>query len=502
MALTGTVCKYLAITMVVPLLTAIVYGGDLLVFVGTMTLTVGIGLLLERIEPQPDLGAREATLLVTIVWFVVAVVGAIPFVLAGWGTESTLAHPVNALFESMSGFTTTGATVMGDISFDQHSRALLMWRQLMQWLGGMGIIVLMVAILPELAINGSQLLQAEAPGPELQKLTPKIAETARVLWLVYFGFTIVYVALLYSLHLLGFAPDMTFYMALSHGFTTLPTGGFSPEADSIAAFSAAVQWVVIPFMVVAGTNFALFWATIGRNRRALVEDTEFRAYAGAIAVFSALASATLYLGTAPPLGALGGVTEGIAGDALRHGTFQIASLLTSTGYATSDFASWGPAGQMTLLIAMFVGGSAGSTGGGIKVIRWVIALRAVRRELVTSAHPDAVQPVRLRGRVVDEDAVRGVLVFTFLYIFVFGIATLLLTLDAARIGYELNGYEAISASLATLGNIGPGFGSLGPFGSYLEFPWTSKLLMVFLMWFGRLEIIPVLLVFSGSFWNR
>jgi trk system potassium uptake protein TrkH len=501
-ALTGTVCKYLAVTMLVPLGTALVYGEDIWVFAATMAITVAIGIALEHLDPDPDLGAREATLLVVIVWFAVAVIGAIPYLLAGWETSSTLAEPVNALFESMSGFTTTGATVMGEISFERHSRALLMWRQLTQWLGGMGIIVLMVAILPELAINGSQLLQAEAPGPELQKLTPKIAETARALWLVYFGFTVLYVALLYGLHLAGAAPNMDLYNALAHGFTTLPTGGFSPEANSIAAFSAAVQWLVIPFMVVAGTNFALIWTMIDRDPRALIADTEFRAYAGALAVLTAIASATLYLGTAPPLGPLGDVTEGVVGNSLRQGTFQIVSLLTSTGYATSNFAEWGPAGEMTLLIAMFVGGSAGSTGGGIKVIRWVIALKAVRRELVTSAHPDAVQPVRLRNHVVDEDAVRGVVVFTFLYIFVFGIATLLITLDAARIGYTLSGYEALSASLATLGNIGPGFGSLGPFGSYLEFPRTTKLLMVFLMWFGRLEIIPVLLVFTGSFWNR
>ena len=502
LALTGTVCKYLALAMLVPLWTALVYGEDLWVFAATIVLTVAVGVALERLDPDPDLGGREATLLVAIVWFAVAVIGAIPYVLAGWGTESTLAHPINALFESMSGFTTTGATVMGDISFEQHSRALLMWRQLTQWLGGMGIIVLMVAILPELAINGSQLLQAEAPGPELQKLTPKIAETARALWLIYFGFTVVYVALLYGLHLAGVAPNMDFYNAVAHGFTTLPTGGFSPEANSIAAFSASVQWVVIPFMIVAGTNFALFWVMLDRDWRALVRDTEFRAYTGAIVALTAVVTVALYLGTSPPLGSLGGVTDGVVENSLRQGAFQVTSLLTSTGYATSNFVEWGPAGEMTLLIAMFVGGSAGSTGGGIKVIRWVIALKAVRRELVTSAHPDAVTPVRLRNRIVDENAVRGVLVFTFLYLFVFAIATLLITLDAARIGYTLTGYEAISASIATLGNIGPGFGSLGPFGSYLQFPWTSKLLMVFLMWFGRLEIIPVLLVFTGSFWNR
>ena len=478
------------------------YGEDIWVFGVTIAVTVGLALLLERVEPDPDLGPREATLLVAIAWFAVAAVAAIPFVLAGQGTDSTLASPINALFESMSGVTTTGATVMGDISVDDHSHAVMLWRQMIQWLGGMGIIVLMVAILPELAINGSQLMQAEAPGPELQKLTPRIAQTARVLWLVYFAFTALLTLLLYGLYLAGHAPEMTLYNAIAHGFSTLPTGGFSTKAGSISAFSAAVQWVIIPFMVVAGTNFALFWAVIDGDLKALTRDPEFRAYAGALAALTGVLSAVLYLGGAPALGELGGATEGLAPDSLRHGAFQIASLMTSTGYASSNFAEWGQAGQMVVLFAMFIGGSAGSTGGGIKVIRWVIALKAMRRELFTSAHPEAVRPVRLGSTVVDEDAVRGVMVFTLLYFVVLGVASVLIALDTGRTGDPLTAYQSISAALAGIGNIGPGFGPVGPFGSYLEFPWTSKLLMIFLMWFGRLEIIPVLMIFTGGFWTR
>ena len=500
--LLGTGMKYLSVTMFVPLVVAVIYGDDMWVFAVSILVVAAVGFALERVDPDPDLGPSEALVFVTLAWLVAALVGAVPYVLAGAGTTSTLADPVNALFESMSGFTTTGATVMGEISFDQHSHALLMWRQLTQWLGGMGIIVLMIAILPEVAVNGAQLMASEAPGPELQKLTPKIAETARALWLIYFGFTVVLVVLLYALHLLGMAPNMNAYNAVAHGFTTLPTGGFSPQADSIAYFSAAVQWAVIPFMIVAGVNFALFWHVLEGEADVLFDNPEFRAYAGAIAVFVAGVGVLLVGGAAPALGPLGGLTGGLTENTLRQAAFQIASLMNSTGYATSDFAAWDTHAQVLLLFAMFVGGSAGSTGGGVKVVRWLVVLKAIRRELFTSARPDVVQPVRLGGNVVDEDAIRGIMVFTMLYVLLFGVSAVFLSLDTARIGTELSTLEAVSASLATLGNIGPGFGRLGPFGSYLFLSDASKLLLIFLMWIGRLEIVPVLAVFVSSVTDR
>ena len=500
-ALTGTVVKWLAVAMVIPLLTGVLYGEGITVFLASMGITVAIGFGLEQLSDDVDLGPRESLLLVALAWLAVSIVGAVPYVIAGYGTASTLADPINALFESMSGFTTTGATVMGSISTDQHSHALLIWRQLTQWLGGMGIIVLMVAILPQIAVNGAQLMDSEAPGPSLQKLTPRIAETARVLWGVYLGFTVLMVVLLMALHLSGLAPNMDVFNAVSHAFTTLPTGGFSPQADSIGAFSPAVQWLFIPFMIVAGTNFALFWFLLQGDTDRFLGDTEFRTYAAAILGTTGLLAIVLYLGAAPAL-RLGGTTQGVTENALRQAAFQIASLLNSTGYATSDFAQWDPHAQAVLLFAMFIGGSAGSTGGGIKVIRWVVALKAVKRELVTTSHPAEVQPIRLGSQVIDEGAVRGVLSFTVLYIALFGVGTLLIALDGARVGLSMTTLEALSACLATLGNIGPGFGFLGPFGSYLSFPWTSKLFMIFLMWIGRLEIIPVLVLFTGAFWRR
>ncbi|ELZ09791.1 cation transporter [Natrinema thermotolerans DSM 11552] len=503
-ALVGTVLKYLSVPLVLPLVVALIYRDPVVPFVATIALTIAVGEGLERLSPEPDLDIREAMLFVAISWLAVAVVGAVPYVIAGWGTESTLAHPVNALFESMSGFTTTGATVLGEISLERHSHAIMMWRQLTQWLGGMGIIVLMVAILPEIAVSGAQLVESEAPGPELQKLTPRIAETARILWLVYFAFTVVYIAILYGLHLAGAAPNMGLYNAIAHGFTTLPTGGFSPEADSVAAFSAAVQWTAVPFMIIAGTNFALFWHVFSGEGHRFVRNSEFRAYITAIAGLTALLAGMLYVGTAPALAELGGVTEGVFENSLRQSAFQISSLLTSTGYATSDFVDWSSTGKIVLLFAMLVGGCAGSTGGGVKVVRWLIIFKVLRRELFTASHPEVVRPIRLGGNVVDEDAIRGVLGFTFMYLIIFAGATLLIALDVSRASAIANfsPLEAFSASLATIGNIGPGFGHLGPFGSYLDFPVPSKLLMIFLMWIGRLEIIPVLILFTGGFWTR
>ena len=508
----GTMVKYLSISMLVPLFVAVVYSEDIWVFLLSIAITAAAGFALEQLEKEPDLGPSEALLLVSLAWTTASIFGAIPFLLGGLGTESTIglslesgsaavSSIVNALFESTSGFTTTGATVLGEISLERHSHALLLWRQLIQWLGGMGIIVLMIAILPELAVNGAQLMQSEAPGPDLQKLTPRIAETARALWLLYFGFTVLLVVILYGLHLAGFAPKMNLYNAVAHGFTTLPTGGFSPQADSIAAFSAAVQWAIIPFMVVAGTNFALFWHVLKGEAERLYQNSEFRAYTGLLAVFTAVLAAILFGGAAPVL-EIGGPTEGLAENSLRHAAFQIGSLLNSTGYANANFAQWNQSAQIFLFFAMFVGGSAGSTGGGVKVVRWLVVLKAIRRELYTTAHPEVVEPVRLAGTVVSEDAIRGITAFTMLYLILFGVGAVFLGLDAGRAGFDLTVLEAASASLATLGNIGPGFGRLGPFGSYLFFPDSSKLLMTLFMWLGRLEIVPVLALFVTGVRDR
>ena len=494
---TGSIVKYLSAAMSVPLVVAVIYGEDILTFAASMVIGVAIGAGLERLDEDPDLGPRDALAVVSLAWLMAAVVGAIPYVIAGYGTASALGHPINALFESMSGFTTTGATVTAEISFEQHSHAVLMWRQLTQWLGGMGIIVLMVAILPQLAVNGAQLMKSEAPGPGLQKLTPRIAETARALWIIYLAFTLLLIAILFFLGLTGLAPNMDLYNAIAHGLSTLPTGGFSPEADSIAAFSPIAQWVFVPFMILAGVNFALFWYLLRDDPTQMLENTEFRTYLGLVTAFAGVLAIGLFYGGAPAT-TIGGVTEGTLENALRQGAFQIASLMNSTGFATADFAQWDIQTQYFLLLVMFVGGSAGSTGGGIKVIRWLVVLKTLRRELYTTANPDVVRPVRLGGEVVDENVVRGILVFSMLYLLIFALAAIFIELDTARVGDPLSGIEAFAASLATIGNVGPALGPLGPFGSYEFLPNTTKVVMIVLMWIGRLEIVPVLALFIAG----
>ncbi|SHG98674.1 TrkH family potassium uptake protein [Halobaculum gomorrense] len=531
LSLVGTVVRYLSVPLVAPFFVSLYYGESVAPFAVTILLTLLVGSGLERLDPDPDIGAREGFLMVAATWIAVAVVGAVPYLVEAHGVpglvpalhpESTLGNPVNALFEAMSGFTTTGATVLGDISFDSHTRGVMLWRQLTQWLGGMGIVVLAVAILPELSVGGAQLMDAEAPGPGIEKLTPRIAETARVLWGVYAGLTALEIVLLYGMHLAGpalgipgLAPNMTLYNAVAHGLTTMPTGGFSPEARSIEAFSAAVQWVIVPFMIAAGVNFALFWGVLTGDPRRMVRDVEFRAYVGAMGVLAAVLSLLLFGGSfveaVPPGGEtydaayLSSVTDAVVGNAepaIRHAVFQVVSIVTTTGYASIDFNTWSAPAQYLLLFGMFIGGSAGSTGGSIKVIRWVVIAKSLRRELFTTAHPDAVRPVRLNGRALDERGVRGIFAFSLLYLVLFFLSVFLLFLDATRLSASFTVLETMSAVAATLGNVGPGFGIVGPMGGYLAFTDIGTLYMVFLMWVGRLEIIPVLVCLTPEYWRR
>ncbi|QCJ45947.1 TrkH family potassium uptake protein [Haloprofundus sp. MHR1] len=500
-ALVGTVLKYIGITPLFPLVLAFYYGENPVPFVATSVLMVGGGFLLERVNNDGELRQREVFLLVSLAWLVVPLVGTVPYLVAGTGT---VANPVNALFESMSGFTTTGATVLGEISVERHGYAMLMWRQLTQWLGGMGILVLMVAILPELSVGGAQIMKQEAPGISLEKMTPRLQQTARGLWGIYAGFTVLAIVVYYGLHLSGLAPNMTLYNAVAHALTTLPTGGFSPEARSVEAFTPAVQWAVMPFMVVAGTNFALFWYVFRGEPRRLTNNTEFRSYLLAILAFGTVISAVLFLGVGiaePPANL--DIIPGNLENSLRQGLFQVIAIVTTTGYASMDFNTWDASAQTILLFAYFLGGSAGSAAGSIKIVRWVLVKKAIFRTLFTSVHPEAVKPLRLDRKVVDEQTIRDVLVFILLFLTIFTLSTMLLYLDSLRTaGVSLSGLEAMSVAIATLGNIGPGFGVVGPMNSFLPFSDAAKLYMVFLMWIGRLEVLSVLVILTPTFWRQ
>jgi len=485
--LVGTVLKWLWVPLVFPLCIALFDGSAVGPFLVPMAGTVLVGLGLERLTEERDLGAREAFLMVALSWLSVAVVGAVPFVLAG---EGTLAQPVNALFESMSGITTTGATVIVD--FGRHSRAVFMWRAVLQWLGGLGILVLATAVLSQLSIGGAQLMETETQTRDLNKLTPRISETAALLWKIYLGLTGLQIAVLYGLHLVGLAPEMTLFDAVTHAFTTISTSGFSPRADSIAAFSPAVQWAVIPFMATGATSFVLIYFVLQGNLSRLRNSDEFRFYVSILGLFS--------LGIAGVLVADGGPhtsPEAIA----RHALFQVVSIVTTTGYASTDFDLWSSGAKHLLFVCMFVGGMAGSTTCSIKTLRWLVVLKAFRRDLFTASNPNAVRPVRLSGGVVTEETIRDIYAYTLVSLVFFILATIVVVVDASRARVSVTEFEAMGAAASTFFNVGPGFGIAGPFASYNPFPWSTKLLMTFLMWLGRIEIIPVLVLLTPSYWR-
>ncbi|HXV75709.1 MAG TPA: TrkH family potassium uptake protein [Candidatus Polarisedimenticolaceae bacterium] len=442
-------------------------------FVGPALLAAVAGIVLQRWNRQEadfPFSRREAFLLVTAAWVTASVIGALPYLVLK-GPQ----FAVDALFESASGFTTTGASVLADVENEPHG--LLLWRSLTQWLGGMGIIVLGIAILPKLAIGGMELLGAEAPGPMQEKLTPRIAQTAKYLWGIYALLTGAEVAVLI---VLGLPP----LEAINHALTTMATGGFSTRNASVASFaSPAIELAVTGFMFLAGVNFALhFWWLRGRPRR-LFGEPEFRFYCGVLLGASLLLALDLVL-----------VDGHRALDAARLAVFQSTSVVTTTGYATANFDTWPSFSKVLLFLLMFVGGCAGSTGGSVKVVRIMIVAKKLVVDLKRLVQPHAVLPVRIGRRAVPEEIVASVTTFFILFLTLFAAGGLLLGL----MGLDM--VSAFSASATCLGNIGPGLGAVGPAATYGPLPDVAKLLLVGLMIVGRLELYTVLvLVFM---WRR
>ena len=486
--LTGRVLLYLSVPLAFPLLLAVWYGESLLPFVAAIAATLALGGVFRSLPGDPgDLGPREAFLAVAVIWLLVAAIGAIPFVVAATGT---IAHPINALFEAMSGLTTTGATTLQDFSI--HDRSILMWRQLIQWLGGLGILILATAILSELGVGGAQLMESESQTRNVNKLTPRISETARLIWGLYLGLTGLAAAVYYGLGLAGLAPNMDLYNAVAHAFTSVATAGFSPEPLSIGAFEPIVQWAVIPFMIAGSTSFVLLYFAINGEPMRLVRNEEFRFYIGSLAFFSAVVAISLVFDPTIEFG-----TEAT----LRHAVFNVASIITTTGYASTNFELWSAAAKHMLFLGMFLGGMVGSTTCSIKSLRWLVALKAFKRNLFTSVHPEAVKPVRLSGKSVDEDTIRDIYAYLLLSIVIFFLFTVFVVVDSARIGTNVSEFEAMGAAASTFLNIGPAFGDAGPYGTYDGFSMTTKTAMIVLMWIGRIEIIPVLVLFTAAFWK-
>ncbi len=428
-----------------------------------------LGLALRAVgAPNAEPTRREALIAVLLSWLAVPAVGALPYVVtAGFS-------PLNAMFESMSGFTTTGATVLTDFALFPSS--LFLWRALSQWVGGIGILVIFIAVFPQLAIAGRQLFFAEAPGPTEERLTPRLRSTASAVVVVYVALTLLCISG-YMLAGLGL------FDAVAHAFTTLAAGGFSPNALSFQGYAnPALDWVACVFMLFAGANFALLYRGVVGRPMEILRDAEFRAYV-LIATIASLALAALLLGTYG------------WGGALRHGFFQVLSIMTTTGYASADFAQWPERAQTILLIVMFIGGSAGSAGGGIKVVRWLIIGRNTAREVRRALHPRAVLPVRVGRRVVPEEVLRAVAAFITLYIGLFATST------AALVMLGEGFVTAFTASIACLGNIGPGLAHVGPMLSFAELHPLSRALLTFDMYAGRLEVVTVFVVFTAGWWR-
>jgi len=484
------VLKWVGLAFLAPAALALGYGEPVWPFLAGGAVTAAAGWLLDRLTGDRSataVGVREGFLVVALVWLLVPAFGALPFLL---GDVPQLSRVTDAYFESVSGFTATGATVLTDI--EALDRSMLFWRQLSHWLGGMGIIVLAVAVLPRLRIGGRQLLQSELAGPtDIERFTDTIRDTARRLWTLYVGLTAVAVLALAALGWTGLDPAMTLFEAVNHAMSVIALGGFSSQGESAGAFAPVTQYVLLLFMLLAGVNFLrLFKILVKRRIDVVRRDEELRLYFGLLAVGSALVVAEVLL-----TGELQGE------EAVRAGVFQAVAIMTTTGFGTADYTTWGPLATMTLFLLMFVGASAGSTGGGIKVVRHLLLFKLVRRELETTIHREVVVPVRVSGVPVDERSLRGVVTFVVLYLATFALGALALVVDARRVGAEVTAFEALGAAAACLGNVGPAFGFAGPFGSFEPFSDLSTHVLTALMWLGRVEIIPVAVLLSPNYWR-
>jgi trk system potassium uptake protein TrkH len=472
---TGTLVRLFSPAFLAPVGVAWIYGEwrDLLGFLATFAATWVVGTAMRRAARHEhteleNLRRIEGFAITAATWMVVAHFAAVPYM---W-THDTY---VDALFESMSGLTTTGATIFTD--FTRYGRSVFFWRALTHWVGGLGVIALFIAVLPRLGVGGRELFFAEAAGPTDEKLTPQLRDTAIALWKVYAGLTAAQVTLLVI-------AGMPLFDAVCNSFATLAAGGFSPHPLSIAGYqSAAVDWIVTVFMFIAGANFALQYRAIRDSRNALVQDEEFRAYTAIVLIATMLVTFFLLQ------------QDMSLHDSVRHAAFQVASILTTTGFASQDFAMWSDQAKMVLLLLMFIGGCAGSAGGGPKVVRHVLMARLTIRELRRTLHPRAILPVKLGGRVVPENILRDVQVFMLFYLLTFAIGTTVVVL----LGADL--LVGITASIACLGNIGPGFGPIGPMGSFAELHPISKFVLTLEMWIGRLEVLTVLVLFRLEVWR-
>jgi trk system potassium uptake protein len=462
--LVGSILKFLALGYIIPLILALHYGENWQIFLYSLLITLVAGIALELcFKTTREIERADGFSVVSFTWLLIALMGMAPYLF--WGCNFT-----DALFESMSGFTTTGATILENI--EMHPRSILMWRSLTQWLGGMGVITLFIAILPKLGVGGSQLFAQEFPSPVYEKFRPRIRTVARSIWIIYVALTAVEAGLLYLL------ARLSLFDSICVALCTLSTGGFTPTTESIAAYAnPTAEYIIMVFMFLAGMNFIFHYRTIKGDLNVL-KDEEFRFYVILLAVATALLISLM------------------GASSYRESLFQALSIMTTTGFATADFGAWHSGACMLLLTLMFIGGCGGSTSGAIKVVRLLTLLKRSWKMMKRVITPKAIVVVKYNQKTLPEDILRDTISFLFLYLTIFVIASITLSFMG------LNMETSLSAVAASLGNVGPGLGEVGPASSYAGLPSAAKIILIICMWLGRLELFTVLMIFVPRFWQR
>lgn len=484
----GLLCLFNGGFMLLSTLISLIYkDGVTIQILGSGLIVLLIGVIAMSITKghRKELDKREGYVVVTFGWIVMALTGTLPYIITGAIPSFT-----NAFFETMSGYTTTGASILNDI--ESLPEGVLFWRSMTHWIGGMGIIVLAIAILPLLGIGGMQLFAAEAPGPNADKLHPRITDTAKRLWLIYFGYTAAETILLK-------VAGMSFFDAINHSLCTLSTGGFSTKNASVAYWNGqpVIQYIIIVFMFLAGTNFVLsYFAFKGRVQKA-IRDEEFRLYFKFIFLFTAIASLIIYFNADFSVSSVDHPMIYGKGEAsFRHGLFQVLAIVTTTGFVTADFTMWTPFLVVFFFGIMFLGGSAGSTSGGVKVVRHMIMIKNGFLEFRRALHPSAILPVRYNQKAVSGEIVFNILGFFILYMLSFIVGALVFSM------FQIDFESAIGLSASSLGNVGPALGEFGPVNNYSALPPLGKWWSAFLMLLGRLELFTVLILLTPFFWRN
>ena len=468
----GWVCNFQAIFMVLPCITALVYQEhEFFAFLISMILCLIAGIPLTARKPKNKVFyTKDGCVAVALSWLALCIFGSVPFVLSG-----SIPHPIDAFFETVSGFTTTGSSILTDVEVLPH--CILMWRSFTHWIGGMGVLVFLLSLLPLAGGYHMNLMKAESPGPSVSKLVPKVQQTAKILYSIYIGMTLLQIVLL----LIGNIP---LFDTLCIAFGTAGTGGFGIRNDSMGSYSTYCQIVTTIFMILFGVNFSAYYLILTKKIRQALKFEEVRYYFGIIAV----AILVIGLNTMHLFQNLG--------VSIQQAAFQVGSIITTTGFSSADFNQWPALSKTILVLLMFVGACAGSTGGGIKVSRILILCKAARKEFQLYLHPNAVKKIKMDQKTITHDILRSTNIYLTLYLLIFAVSVLLISLD----NFDMT--TNFTAVTATLNNIGPGLEIVGPMGNFSSFSYFSKCVLVFDMLAGRLEIFPLLLLFFKGTWKK